>query len=141
VVDSGALCTPDLSKLSYERVPRPIFPLDDFEHDSAWRVVNPGVNAGANAGVGVGAGAGAEVAFFCTASAPSSIARLNAGVVEGEGDGEGKSEGGVEREERASGGVLRFFEDYEDARRPALIQGLTRGWRCHKTWTREVRVS
>jgi microcystin degradation protein MlrC len=28
VCDSGALCTPDLRKLHYERVPRPIFPLD-----------------------------------------------------------------------------------------------------------------
>jgi microcystin degradation protein MlrC len=28
VCDSGALCTPDLSKLPYERVRRPIFPLD-----------------------------------------------------------------------------------------------------------------
>ena len=31
VCDSGALCTPDLAKLSYQNVPRPIFPLDtDF---------------------------------------------------------------------------------------------------------------
>ena len=28
VCDSGALCTPDLSKLPYRNVPRPIFPLD-----------------------------------------------------------------------------------------------------------------
>jgi len=28
VCDSGALCTPDLVKLSYHRVPRLIFPLD-----------------------------------------------------------------------------------------------------------------
>lgn len=28
VCDSGALCTPDLSRLPYHRVPRPIFPLD-----------------------------------------------------------------------------------------------------------------
>ena len=28
VCDSGALCTPDLSKLTYQKVRRPIFPLD-----------------------------------------------------------------------------------------------------------------
>jgi microcystin degradation protein MlrC len=28
VCDSGALCTPDLAKLPYRKVPRPIFPLD-----------------------------------------------------------------------------------------------------------------
>lgn len=28
VCDSGALCTPDLSKLPYRRVRRPLFPLD-----------------------------------------------------------------------------------------------------------------
>lgn len=28
--DSGALCAPDLRKLPYKRVPRPIFPLDEF---------------------------------------------------------------------------------------------------------------
>jgi microcystin degradation protein MlrC len=31
VCDSGALCTPDLTKLPYRRARRPIFPLDrDF---------------------------------------------------------------------------------------------------------------
>jgi len=28
ICDSGALCTPDSSKLPYRNVPRPIFPLD-----------------------------------------------------------------------------------------------------------------
>jgi microcystin degradation protein MlrC len=31
VCDSGALCTPDLTKLPYKNVPRPIFPLDGRE--------------------------------------------------------------------------------------------------------------
>jgi microcystin degradation protein MlrC len=30
VCDSGALCTPDLAKLSYVKVRRPIFPLDNI---------------------------------------------------------------------------------------------------------------
>lgn len=33
VCDSGALCTPDLSRLPYRNVPRPIFPLDA---DASW---------------------------------------------------------------------------------------------------------
>jgi microcystin degradation protein MlrC len=28
VCDSGALCTPDLARMPYKNVPRPIFPLD-----------------------------------------------------------------------------------------------------------------
>jgi microcystin degradation protein MlrC len=34
VCDSGALCTPDLTKLTYRRVPRPIHPLDHMPEDA-----------------------------------------------------------------------------------------------------------
>ena len=35
VCDSGALCTPQYGRLRFEKVPRPIFPLDSFNRESA----------------------------------------------------------------------------------------------------------
>ena len=37
VCDSGALCAPDCSVLPYQKVPRPIFPLDQAIDLRAWR--------------------------------------------------------------------------------------------------------
>ncbi len=37
VCDSGALCTPDLTTLPYQHLPRPIFPLDQEIDLEAWR--------------------------------------------------------------------------------------------------------
>ena len=37
VCDSGALCAPDCTVLPYQKVPRPIFPLDQDIDLQAWR--------------------------------------------------------------------------------------------------------
>ena len=34
VCDSGALCTLHYERMSYRHVPRPIYPLDEFLHES-----------------------------------------------------------------------------------------------------------
>ena len=41
VCDSGALCAPDCSVLTYTKVPRPIFPLDKDLDIKAWKLSQP----------------------------------------------------------------------------------------------------